>query len=68
MFPGVVNLSLGRTLSRSFTLTILSVVLDVLVLFLILLGSLLSKSGRLVRTFLLVSVSFLALLSQFVEF
>ena len=56
MSRGVVILSLYQMLSRSSVLIILSVVLSVLVPFLILPGSLLGVFGRLVRTFLPVSV------------
>ena len=63
MSPGVVILTLCLMLSLSCMPIILSVVLSVLVPYLNLLGSLLSTSSQWVRTFLLVSVSFLVLLS-----
>ena len=62
---GVVILRLCLMLSRSFMLIIISVVRSVLVLFLNLLGSMPSMSGRLVRTCRLVNVYFLALQSRF---
>ena len=65
MSPGVVILRLCLMSNRNSTLTISNAVLNVLGLSLMLLCSLLGMSGRTVRTFLLVSVSFLALLSRF---
>ena len=63
MSLGVVIWMLCLMLSLSCMLIILCVVLSVLVPYLNLLGSLLSMSGQLVRTFLLLSVSFSVLLS-----